>query len=89
MATVHRAQIPAGHTIYDGSGKTLDDAIRDAQKKIPPHRQGHGFNKETNELTPPKEGPANVPIRCKVIDIRYESGGIAGASTFQVRVVED
>jgi hypothetical protein len=82
-------QIPKAQKIYDGSGKTVDEAIKDAHKKIPPFRKGHGFNKQTNEPTAAKEGPASVPIRCKVIDIHYESGGLTGASTFQVRVIEN
>jgi hypothetical protein len=86
--TAHRVHIPSGQPVYNGTGKTLDEAIKDAHDKIPKHRQGHGLNKQTMELTPPKEGPANVPIRCKVVDIHYESGGITGLSTFQVRVIE-
>ena len=88
MATMVQ-HLPKAHKIYDGTGKTLDEAIKDAHKKIPPFRKGHGFNKQTNEPTAAKEGPADVPIRCKVIDIHYESGGLTGASTFQVRVIED
>jgi hypothetical protein len=87
--TAHRVHIPSGHRVYNGAGKTLDEAIKDAHKQIPRHRKGPGLNKQTMELTPPKEGPADVPIRCKVVDIHYESGGITGASTFEVRVVED
>jgi hypothetical protein len=89
MAVTHRVHIPSGHKIYNGTGKTLDDAIKDAHKQIPRHRKGPGLNKQTMELTPAKEGHADVPIRCKVVDIEYESGGITGASTFEVRVVED
>jgi hypothetical protein len=88
MATIVQ-QIPTAQKIYSGTGKTLDEAIKDAHKKIPPFRKGPGFNKKTNEVTAAKEGPANVPIRCKVIDIHFESGGFTGASTFQVRVIEN
>jgi hypothetical protein len=88
MATVQRVQIPSAERVYNGTGKTLDEAIKDAHKKIPPHRKGPGLNRQTMELTPPKEGAASVPIRCKVVDIHYESGGITGLSTFQVRVIE-
>lgn len=87
MATVHRVvHIPSAEKIYDGSGKTLDDAIKDAQKKIPRHRPAAGHNEE---LIVAKEGAADVIIRCKVIDIRYESGGLAGLSAFLVRVIQD
>jgi hypothetical protein len=81
-------QLPKAHKIYDGTGKTLDEAIKDAHKKIPPFRKGPGFNKQTNEPTAAKEGAADVAIRCKVVDIHYESGGFTRASTFQVRVIE-
>ena len=87
--TAHRVHIPSAERIYDGTGKTVDDAIKDAHKKIPAHRKGPGLNKQTMELTPAKEGAADVPIRCKVIDIRFESGGFTGLSTFYVRVIED
>ncbi|MBV9394972.1 MAG: hypothetical protein JOZ84_11225 [Methylobacteriaceae bacterium] len=87
MAVIERVRIPSAEKIYDGSGKTLDDAIKDAQKKIPRHRPAAGHNEE---LIVAKEGAAaDVPIRCKVIDIRYESGGLGGLSTFLVRVIED
>lgn len=89
MAIAQTVHIPSAEKIYNGTGKTLDDAIKDAQKKIPRHRQGHGFDKQTNEVTPPKEGHADVPIRCKVIDIRYETGGLGGLSEFHVRVIEN
>jgi len=89
MATVHRVHIPSAEKIYNGTGKTLDDAIKDAQKKIPRHLQGHGFNKQTKEVTPPKGERADVPVRCKVIDIRFETGGFTGLSEFHVRVIED
>jgi hypothetical protein len=87
--TLQRVHIPSAEKIYDGTGKTLDDAIKDAQQKIPPHRPGVG-SKEPMALTVAKEGAtADVPIRCKVIDIRFESGGIIGAGVFYVRVLED
>lgn len=82
-------QLPKAHKTYVGTGKTLDEAIKDAHKQIPRFRKGHGFNKKTNEPTAAKEGAADVPIRCTVIDIYFESGGFTGASTFQVRVIED
>jgi len=87
--TAHRAYIPSAHKVYTGTGKTVDEAIKDAHKQIPRHRKGPGLNRQTNELTPAAEGGADVPIRCKVIDIHFESGGFTGASTFFARVVED
>lgn len=89
MATLQRVQIPSAEKIYDGTGKTLDEAIKDAHSKIPRHPKGLGFNKQTNEVTGPLGGAADMPIRCKVIDIGYESGGLAGLSEFHVRVLED
>jgi hypothetical protein len=87
--TAHRAHIPSAHKIYQGTGKTVDEAIKDAHKQIPRHRQGPAVNRQTNELTPAKNAAADVPIRCRVLDIHYESGGFTGASTFSVRVTED
>jgi hypothetical protein len=90
MAVIERVQIPSAEKIYDGAGKTLDDAIKDAQKKIPRYRREEGRKKEPMGLAVAKEGAAaDVLIRCKVIDIRYESGGLANVSTFLVRVIQD
>jgi hypothetical protein len=30
-----------------------------------------------------------VLIRCKVVELEYEAGGIAGISLFRARVIED
>jgi hypothetical protein len=93
MAIAQRAHIPSAEKIYNGTGKTLDDAIKDAHKQIPPRAKGTVVHQDTMQVIPPTKakegGGADVPIRCKVIDIRYESGGFTGLSTFLVRVVED
>jgi hypothetical protein len=89
MATaVHRVHLPSAHPVYDGTGKTLDEAIVNAHKKIPRHPHGPSLNKETNELVAaPKGAVADVLIRCQVIEIGYESGG-PGASQFLAKVIE-
>ena len=87
--TVHRVHLPHAHKVYQGSGESVDKAIINAHGKIPRHRQGPGLNKQTMELLPAKEGPADVAIRCKVLDLHYEAGGIGGRKLFHARVVED
>jgi hypothetical protein len=87
--TVHKVHVPHAHTIYDGTGKTLDAAIIDAHKKIPPPRLGPSLDPQIMHPAAPKPGSADVLIRCKVVELEYEAGGIAGISLFRARVIED
>jgi hypothetical protein len=48
--TAHRVDVPSGNPVYNGTGKPLDDAVKDAHDKIPRHRQGHGFNEAVKPL---------------------------------------
>ena len=87
--TVHQVHVPHAQKIYDGTGKTLDAAIIDAHKKIPGPRLGPSHHPDTMLPVAEKPGTADVLIRCKVVDIGYEAGGIAGISQFRARVIED